>query len=315
MIGVLTRHDRESRKRYTIVWLLESVEMNKEMIININGVNHWVKLSLNNNHKYPIIVLHGGPGGFNYVYERVPGKLLEENLDIIYYEQRGCGRSDYALNNKYAVEDLISDLNELIHELSLDKVILLGYSFGAELAAEYAVKYPRQIAKLILQSPSYFVDMKLMFDIQHENFKNIGIKFEKFKSENIVDKYNEMWSKIDQDTVDDFLFHDLKNAVTMRRLWDDSGLINTGKMSEQVFNRKRRISLFQELIDIEIPTLIIVGKNDNNVSMTIPRKYHDSMKCSEMIVFENSGHFPDFEESVKYQRVIENFVNHNQPIV
>lgn len=274
------------------------------MRININGIIHWVKLSLNHKQKYPIIVIHGGPGGFNYVYERVPGKLLEQDLDIIYYEQRGCGRSDAPLNGNYSIESLINDLNELRHELSLDKVILLGYSFGAELAAEYAAKFPRKVEKLILQSPSYFSDMELMFNIQYENFKKIGVIFEKFDSQVIVDKYNEMWSQISIENVNRFLWHDMKNAIQMRKLWDISGLINTGKISEQVFNRKRGISLFDELSNINIPTLIIVGKSDNNVGMVIPKKYNETLKDSELVIFENSGHFPDFEESEKYQRLI-----------
>ena len=113
-------------------------------------INHWVKIKGLENKTIPIIILHGGPGGNNYVFERTIGPLLEEFATIVYYEQRGCGRSYAAKDtNDYMMLTLINDLDELIETLGVEKVSLLGYSFGAELALRFTKQHPEKVNKLI----------------------------------------------------------------------------------------------------------------------------------------------------------------------
>lgn len=285
-----------------------SMKIRKEESVSIEGVKHWVKVALRHGHQYPVIILHGGPGGYNYIFEREPGLLLEESLDIIYYEQRGCGRSEKPLDNDYSVERLVQDLYCLLKHLNLKKVVLLGYSFGAELAAEFAIKYPNHVRKLILQAPTDFSQMENMFEIQYRGFKELGANFVSVNTPDILIKYDQMWASVNEELVNKFLFFNQERATAMRTLWQESGLINTGEMSQQVFNRRRQTPLLEAIKHISAPTLILIGKHDKNVGVELARNFHKNIENSEFHIFENSGHFPDFEEPERYAEIVKHFI-------
>src|SRR5690606_19068394 len=91
-----------------------------ESFYTINGIKHWVKIKGSANETIPIIIVHGGPGGNNYSFERTIGPKLEEFATIVYYEQRGCGRSDAPKDpNDYSIPTLINDLNVLRDSLGI----------------------------------------------------------------------------------------------------------------------------------------------------------------------------------------------------
>ncbi|PLT28108.1 alpha/beta fold hydrolase [Peribacillus deserti] len=68
--------------------------VNGEYSIMLNGISHWVKVDGDENNTVPLILIHGGPGGNHYTFERTAGPLLSKKRTVVYYEQRGCGRSE-----------------------------------------------------------------------------------------------------------------------------------------------------------------------------------------------------------------------------
>ncbi len=123
--------------------------------IEVNGVAHWMRIARAEHATIPLVIVHGGPGGHVYNFERTIGPQLEAFTTVIYYEQRGCGRSDQPLDPyTYSIDMLVSDLDELRQALGLERINLLGFAFGGELALEYALVYPEYVERLIVQSPS-----------------------------------------------------------------------------------------------------------------------------------------------------------------
>lgn len=102
----------------------------------------------------PIIVLHGGPD-FDHSYFLPDLDRLKDAFRLIYYDQRGRGRSA----DKVRPQDvtLISDLDDLDRvrqHFRLDSAVLLGHSWGAVLALEYALRRPTRVSHLILMNPA-----------------------------------------------------------------------------------------------------------------------------------------------------------------
>lgn len=125
-----------------------------EHIININQCNHWVKIIGDYQNQIPLIIVHGGPGGNHYTFERTSGIELEQIMPIIYYEQRHCGRSDKVDDiSTIHINQLVNDLEALRIELEIDQFNIHGYSFGGELALHYAVTHPQHLHKILLESP------------------------------------------------------------------------------------------------------------------------------------------------------------------
>lgn len=283
--------------------------------IEVNGIRHWFRKSVKHQNDTPVVVLHGGPGGFVKVFEEVPGKRLEVYLSVIYYEQRGCGRSSESANDDYSIDSILSDLKELIREWGYNKVHLLGYSFGAELAIEFTLKHPDVVDKLVLQSPSDLSDFERIFEIQMDGFKQVLMgeslsELDKIleSSVNIKEKYNQAWALMDCSSSDRFLFKNMDYAKWNREQWEICGLVNTGKMEDAVNGRYREQTVVQSSSAIENQTLILSGVYDKNVGVDLPKAYASKIEKVDLVIFNNSAHFPDIEETNKYIHEVVRFI-------
>lgn len=146
---------------------------NGTLDVTVNGVRHWVRIAGAEHNTPPLVILHGGPGGNHYVFERTAGRELEKFATVIYYEQRGSGRSAPA--HQYTVPLMVSDLEELRKRLALQKIVPLGYSFGASLALEYTLAHPDRVKGLILESFATLQDSAVLMS-QMANFYSQATK-------------------------------------------------------------------------------------------------------------------------------------------
>ena len=100
-----------------------------------------------------IIVLHGGPD-FDQSYLLPEMDRLADSYHLIYYDQRGRGKSA----NNVRPEDVtlasdVADLEKVRQYFHLESVTLLGHSWGTVIALEYALKHPERVSHLILMNP------------------------------------------------------------------------------------------------------------------------------------------------------------------
>ncbi|PKL75961.1 MAG: hypothetical protein CVV27_12715, partial [Candidatus Melainabacteria bacterium HGW-Melainabacteria-1] len=104
-------------------------------IFDLNGCDTTVTQS---GEGLPLILLHGGPGAFDYLDSLAP-MLIGHRL--IRYDQRGGGQAGSA--GPHSVSQLLADLEALRLQLGHDSWIVAGHSWGAFLALAYAAKYPQ----------------------------------------------------------------------------------------------------------------------------------------------------------------------------
>jgi len=101
----------------------------------------------------PVVVLHGGPGAHHDYL--LPGyDRLATGRELVYYDQRGGGRSPVARDVPVGWQEHVADLDALREAWGLDRLVLLGYSWGALLALLYATANPMHVARLALVSPA-----------------------------------------------------------------------------------------------------------------------------------------------------------------
>ena len=104
----------------------------------------------------PIIRVHGGPGAFAVTNESSVnffGQLARDGYDVYFYDQIGSGLSARLENPKdYTVTRHIEDLEAIRQTIGVDKVILIGESWGGTLVANYMAVYPERVAKAIFTS-------------------------------------------------------------------------------------------------------------------------------------------------------------------
>lgn len=108
-----------------------------------------------NKQTYPIIYVHGGPGG--YIHSKVIevlGQLSENGFDVYLYDQIGSGLSARLDNiNEYTAARHQKDLEAIVETLKVEKVILVGQSWGGALATLFAADNQNKVEKLILTCP------------------------------------------------------------------------------------------------------------------------------------------------------------------
>lgn len=101
----------------------------------------------------PVVVLHGGPGAHHDYL--LPGfDSLADGRTLIYYDQRGGGRSAVERDVPVGWREQVADLEALREAWRLDRLVLAGYSWGALLALLYATEHPDRVERLALVSPA-----------------------------------------------------------------------------------------------------------------------------------------------------------------
>ena len=106
----------------------------------------------------PMIVLHGGPD-FDHAYLLPDLDRLADAFRLIYYDQRGRGRSAEGVQpDDVTLASDVDDVDKVRQHFQLESSALLGHSWGAVLALEYALRYPRRVSHLgRLSAPVFFI--------------------------------------------------------------------------------------------------------------------------------------------------------------
>src|ERR1700760_1033984 len=147
--------------------------------LKVNGANLWVVIVGEGD---PIIIIPGGPGGAHIGY-RDFDPLAKAHHMIVYFDAFGRGKSDTAKNvAEYTLARDIEDIEGLRKALNLDKITVLGHSYGGLVAQGYALKYSAHLSHLIL------ADTFHSFVMWQENDDN--------SNREMKTNYPEIWEKL-----------------------------------------------------------------------------------------------------------------------
>jgi proline iminopeptidase len=124
-----------------------------EGFIEVPGGKVWYRVYAGAGGGTPLLALHGGPGGRSCVLSAL--SALTDDRPVILYDQLGGGRSgrpdDASL---WTLERAVEELATVRRALGLQRVHLLGHSWGAALAAEYVLsRRPDGVASVVFASP------------------------------------------------------------------------------------------------------------------------------------------------------------------
>jgi proline iminopeptidase len=251
-----------------------------------------------------LIVVNGGPGfDHNYLHASPLWNELAANRRIVFYDQRGTGRSAAEDDSAMDLAAQIDDLEALRASLAVDRVDLLGHSWGGYLAMAYAARHPEHIAHLVIvdSAAPRWSDTLFLFD---------HVFPETTEAQRQMDFARALG---DQKAVDasirlylSMLFYSPEKR--------DAFLANA---SEYQFNRNvneavgrdlANVDLNPELRKFKFPTVVMTGRFDMNVAPLIAYKIHQAIPGSSFVVFERSGHMPFYEEPEAFLREMNAFL-------
>jgi proline iminopeptidase len=114
-----------------------------ETVTADDGVRLWAARS---GRGTPLVLCHGGPGLWDMFEDAA--ELLADTAAVVRWDQRGCGRSERCAG-PWTTERFVADLDDVRRYFDLDRMALLGHSWGAHLALSYALAHPERVSALV----------------------------------------------------------------------------------------------------------------------------------------------------------------------
>lgn len=276
----------------------------------VNGVSHYYRIA---GEGEPFILLHGGPG--MYHDELYPFFMdFAKSNQVIFYDQRGNGKSTMEKidSTNFTVELMVKDLEELRKEFKIEKLNIIGHSWGGLLAMYYATEHPDNVKRLILVDAapvntellikSYEKQVSMFTPEEWEYVQKLWNSEEYLAGNpevhNEAMRLSEGVIFSNKAVIDDYMKAAAFNEITAK---------NAVLLNDLATGIKLNIHVQDQLYKIECPTLIINGRDDFIVEEA-PKLANQLIANSELVFIEGAGHYPHIENSQSFFGVIEAFV-------
>ena len=257
-----------------------------------------------------VIVIHGGPGmDQGYL---LPGMAaLAQKHQVVFYDQLGCGRSTATVidESHITINSFVEDIETLRQALKFEKVTIVGHSWGGMLAMYYAVKYPKNIKKLVLMNTVTSAGMEEFLDeVEKRTMPSAG-EFEKLKaSQEFIDSDPQAIAQYYR-LFFQYYFHNPADLEKLNLQLEPKGAATGVKVAkileESIFGKYT--DQHADLQKLKIPTLIIRGESDV-IPMSAANSMAHSIKGSKLVVLKNCGHFPYIEQPAQWLEAVEMFL-------
>lgn len=247
----------------------------------------------------PCLVMHGGLG-LDHTYLHPNLDPLGDMMQLVYYDHRGNGRSGRPAKDTMTHEQFAADAEALAKHLGFEKVAVLGHSYGGYIALEFALRNSDMLSHLILfdTAPASNYMQEVM-----DNAVRMGATEEMIQSlQADVTSNEEMRQQLLM--IAPLYFKTYVPEIANRLL--ESVIVNVSGHAAE--GELENYNVTPRLGEIQIPTLILVGRYDFVCPPSQAQILHEGIPNSELIIFENSGHFAYVEESDAFFKSIREWI-------
>ena len=268
-----------------------------------------------------IVVLHGGPG-MSSAYLAPNLDVLAAHYRLINYDQRGGGRSTVVTDPaRLSRNHHVEDVEAVRRQFGLDKVLLLGHSWGAAPAAFYAKAHPDRVAAVILLDP-----IPARSDPWIGQFgTNLGRWMDEATSKQVaalaaarrgasdpVAACRAYWAVF----IRGYMADPNDKAVLGRMRGDvcdapPEAIANTGVVSSAALG-SNGWDWREEFRGTEVPVLIVHGDKDP-IPMASAQEWQKAFPRATLQSVAGAGHFPYIEQPQAVLRAIQPFVTAHPP--
>ncbi len=257
----------------------------------------------------PLLTLHGGPGSTHNYF--APLERLADERAVVFYDQIGCGNSDRPTDVEWSVAVFRDEVVALREQLGLERIHLLGSSWGGMLAQEHVLAGARGIVSLVLSSTLASIDewaeeqLKLRAALPPEvvevldRHERAGT-FDEPEYEQAMEAY-----------FDRHFYRGPKPRPELERMAagkaPDVYRAMQGPNEWTVTGALRSWDTRERLHEIDVPTLVIRGRHDMCTDR-IAASLLAGLPNADEVVLEQSSHTPVLEETDRYLAVVRDFL-------
>ena len=272
-----------------------------------------------------LVAVHGGPS--NSMESILPDlEPLAKNRRVIYYDQRGNGRSDFIKDRaKLDVGKHVADLEAVRRYFNLEKMTLLGNSWGGLLIGYYAIAHPNKVERMILHSPGspkreFAVEMVEEIQSRMGNHYN---EAQKKRFSFVANPQN--WIKASnpramcREFFQTLLYVYFSNPENIKRFKGDVCVGSEEAIRyQQIINSYINNSLgdwnlLPSLGVVKAPVLVIHGTSDP-IPIESSESWAEALPNARLLLIKEAGHLPQVEQPEIFFKAIETFLKGNFPI-
>jgi proline iminopeptidase len=257
----------------------------------------------------PLLLLHGGPGLDHHEFADYLDPLADR-LRLILVDQRAQGRSAPCDPATWTLAQMAADVRALARALELPRYAVLGHSFGAFVALQWAVEFPDEPGPAIISSglpSSRYLD-------------GIADRLLTFEPVELRERVAASWAR-EQDvrTADDvaallhdqmpFHFADPRDPRIAEFERRSQGSVYSPDVLRE-FSRAGYgdIDVEDRLGEVRRPVLVLAGRHDRTCALEGARAIAEGIPGSTLVVFERSAHMAYVEEQERYVDAVRSFL-------
>jgi proline iminopeptidase len=245
-----------------------------------------------------VVLVHGGPGGFDHSYFKPDFAALTPHAQVVYVDLRCQGRSARHDPTDWTFEVCADDVRAFCDTIGIARPIVYGHSMGGFIAMIYAARHPGHAGALMLQSTCARFDMHRLV----EGFRRVAgddvaeLARRDFGGEPVSDEESTR------------VF-----AAFGPRIPDEQQLarsVGSPELGPHGMELVRRLDVVDQLARIDCPTLVCVGELDPVTPVDASHEIVDGLPdgIGRLEVIAGAGHFPWLDVPGAYWPVIEEFV-------
>ena len=285
----------------------------------VNGVRLWYRVAgTAPADAPPVVFLHGGPGQGSQSFAALAGPRLEPQLRMVYFDQRGSGRSERPWTGEYALETLVEDIEGLRRALGVPRIALIAQSFGGVLALEYAARYPQHVSRMVIaaglsDTPG---SIRAQCDRLAEVYPDVHARVMDEARRNGSDVCN-VFGALPDSLRGAFFQDNMYPVPSTRRPVEHAdtagGLRNTGEMGGYLFSHGLMEWRFAAHDRLTMPVLVIAGERDYQIGLQPQRELAGRLPDAELRVYEGAGHFMYVDQPDRFVRDVTAFLGGGVP--
>jgi len=223
----------------------------------------------------PVILLHGLGADKNIWRFTTPA--LAAKFHVYALDQIGFGESDKPLVN-YRPAMLSDFLDEFMRKLSIEKASIVGNSLGGWVAADFAIRYPARVEKLVLVDASGYVT------------RNVTREDMRFLNPSTLDETRAMVKRV-------FFNEMMHNEIVARAVYEARMRAGDGYTIDRFIDSvlRREDFLNDRLGSIKAPTLVVFGARDPLIPAADEDAMAQHIAGAKKVAIEQCGHIPELE--------------------
>jgi len=245
-----------------------------------------------------VIAVHGGPD-FDHDYLRPELDILAAAGRLVYYDQRGRGRSFTGEIPEVTIASEVADLDAVRASVGADRAVVLGHSWGALVALEYAWAHPDRVSGLVLMNPSPVssdgVDA-LQANLMRRRTAEETARLRAFRQDRD-------WLRCDLALDAEYYRIHFRPAVPadqledvvgrLRRACTEAGIVAARAIEASLYDQTWDLpgyDLESRLREIDVPTLV-TSSSEDMIPLSVPRDIAGAMPAAELALLADCGHF------------------------